>query len=117
LAGQQAVQQAEQAQLASQPSRAPPRAATAEHGQLQAVQAQCLAPRQAQAAQQGAGVQAAGGVAAGRQGHGHAGQQHGHQAGHVQVTLGLAQRAADLPVAIAGVEQALVGGQAFSACR
>ena len=84
----------------------------AQHAQLQAEQQHGFTARQAQAAQQRAGIETSTGEAVGRQRHGHASQQHGHQAGHVQVTFGLAQRAADLLVAIAGVLQPLVGSQA-----
>ncbi|MNJ48324.1 hypothetical protein D3C77_435140 [compost metagenome] len=106
------MQQLEQAQL-GQPAKqgAAQGRKAAEDCQLQAEQAQRLAARQAQAAQQGTGIETAGSKAAGRQGHGHAREQYGDQAGHVQVTLGLAQGAADLLVAIARILQALVGRQ------
>ncbi|CAH0293424.1 hypothetical protein SRABI70_04124 [Pseudomonas sp. Bi70] len=82
-----------------------------EHRQLQAEQAQRLAARQAQAAQQCAGVEAPAGEARRRQGDRHASQQDGGQAGEIQVALGAIQGAADATAAIAGVIEALVGGQ------
>ncbi|MNL15105.1 hypothetical protein D3C87_1360760 [compost metagenome] len=83
-----------------------------EHGQLQAEQHQGFPAGQSQAAQQRTGIKAAGGEARRRQCHGDTGQQHRDQAGHVQVALSLAQRAANLPVTVAGILDALVGGQA-----
>ncbi|MNE29448.1 hypothetical protein D3C80_1229300 [compost metagenome] len=95
------MQQFEQAQLGQPAKRCAAHGGdAAENRQLQAEQAQCLAARQAQAAQQGAGIETPGSEAAGRQRHGNTCEQHRHQAGHVQVTLGLAQGAADLLVAI-----------------
>ncbi|MCY1437408.1 hypothetical protein D9M71_535680 [compost metagenome] len=79
---------------------------------MQAEEQQGFAAGQAKAAQQGAGVIAAGGEACGGESHGDAGEQYRGKAGQVQVALGAAQCAADLPIALAGVFQALVGGQA-----
>ncbi|MNJ46666.1 hypothetical protein D3C77_418010 [compost metagenome] len=109
------MQQLEQTQL-GQPAKqgATQGREASEYCQLQAEQAQGLASRQSQAAQQGTGVESTGGKAAGRQGYCYPGQQHRDQTGHVQVALGLAQSAADLSVAIASVLQSLVGCQCFA---
>ncbi|MNV22230.1 hypothetical protein D3C71_1131930 [compost metagenome] len=79
---------------------------------MQTEQQQGFPAGQAQATQQRTGVEAASGEARRRQRHRHPGQQHGHQTGHVQVTLSLAQGTADLPVAVAGILNALVRGEA-----
>ena len=110
---QQRGEQAEQAEL-RQPAEqgADGAGEQAQQQQLQRVEEQGFAARQTEAAQQRAGVVAPCGETGGGQRHGDAGEQHRGQAGQVQVALGTAEGIAHLAVAVAGILQALVGGEA-----